>query len=78
MPTAFVCITTEPASMVEVLKEVKAVEGVEEAQMVYGIYDIVAKVKGETMDKLKHIITEHIRRIDKVRTTLTMMVIEST
>jgi DNA-binding Lrp family transcriptional regulator len=78
LPTAFVCITTEPASMVEVLKEVKAVEGVEEAQMVYGIYDIVAKVKGETMDKLKHIITEHIRRIDKVRTTLTMMVIEST
>ena len=78
MPTAFVCITTEPASMVEVLKEVKAVAGVEEAEMVYGVYDIVAKVKAETMDKLKHIITEHIRRIDKVRTTLTMLVVEST
>jgi DNA-binding Lrp family transcriptional regulator len=77
VPTAFVCITTEPASMVEVLKEVRAVEGVEEAQMVYGVYDIVVKVKGETMDKLKHIITERIRRIDKVRTTLTMMVVES-
>ena len=78
MPIAFVCITTEPASMVEVLKEVKAVEGVEEAQMVYGIYDIIVKVRGENMDKLKQIITEHIRRIDKVRTTLTMMVVEST
>ena len=77
MPVAFVCITTEPASMVEVLKEVRAVEGVEEAEMVYGVYDIVAKVKGETMDKLKYIITEHIRRIDKVRTTLPMMVVES-
>jgi DNA-binding Lrp family transcriptional regulator len=77
VPVAFVCITTEPALMVEVLKEIRAVEGVEEAQMVYGVYDIVAKVKGETMDKLKHIITEHIRRIDKVRATLTMMVIES-
>ena len=77
MPTAFVCITTEPASMEEVLKEVKAVEGVEEANMVYGVYDIIAKVKGETMDTLKQIITEHIRRIDKVRTALTMMVVES-
>ena len=77
MPVAFVCITTEPASMVEVLKEVRAVEGVEEAQMVYGVYDVIGKVKGETMDKLKHIITEHIRRIDKVRTTLTMIVVES-
>lgn len=54
------------------LKEVRAVAGVEEAEMVYGIYDIVAKVKGETMDKLKQIIKEHIRRIDKVQTTLTM------
>ncbi|HKM60006.1 MAG TPA: Lrp/AsnC ligand binding domain-containing protein [Candidatus Bathyarchaeia archaeon] len=50
------------------LKEVRAVAGVEEAEMVYGVYDIVAKVKGETMDKLKQIITEHIRRIDKVQT----------
>ncbi len=77
MPTAFVCITTEPALMAEVMKEVRAVAGVEEAEMVYGVYDIVAKVKGETMDKLKQIITEHIRRIDKVQTTLTMMVIEA-
>lgn len=77
MPIAFVCITTEPASMVEVLKEIRAVEGVEEAQMVYGVYDIVAKVKGETMDELKQIITEHIQRIDKVRTTFTMIVVES-
>ena len=77
MPIAFVCITTEPDSMVEVLKEIRAVEGVEEAQMVYGIYHIVVKVKGETMDKLKHIITERIRKIDKVRTSLTIMVIES-
>jgi DNA-binding Lrp family transcriptional regulator len=42
MLIAFVCITTEPASMVEVLKALKAVEGVEEAEMVYGIYDIIA------------------------------------
>ena len=45
--------------------------------MLYGICDIVAKVNGETMDKLKQIITEYIRRIDIVGTTLTMMVVES-
>jgi DNA-binding Lrp family transcriptional regulator len=43
----------------------------------YGVYNTVAKVKGETVDKRKHIMTEHMRRIDKVRTTLTMMVVES-
>ena len=75
MPTAFVFITTEPASMPEVLKEVKAVEGVEEAEMVYRVYDIVAKVKVETMDKLKQIITYNIRRINNVLATQTLLVV---
>jgi len=76
MALAFVCITTEPASMIEVLKKVKMVEGVQEAQLVYGVYDIVAKVEGETMEELKHTITHKIRRIDNVRTTVTMMVVK--
>jgi DNA-binding Lrp family transcriptional regulator len=75
VPTAFVLITTEPASMPEVLEEIKAVNGVEEAEMVYGVFDIVAKVKVETMDKLKHIITYQIRRINKVLSTQTLLVV---
>jgi DNA-binding Lrp family transcriptional regulator len=74
MPTSFVFINTEPASMPEVLKKVKAVEGVEEAEMVYGVYDIVAKVRTETMDQLKQIITYNIRRLDNVRATQTLLV----
>ena len=77
MSIAFVFITTEPASMVEVLKALKAVEGVEEAEMVYGIYDIVVKVKGESINSLKEIITEKIRTTSKVATTITMMVVEA-
>lgn len=77
MAIAFVFITTESASMPEVLKEVKAVRGVEEADMVYGIYDIVAKVKAETVESLKETVTKHIRRIDKVQKTITMMVVKS-
>ena len=75
MPTAFVFITTKPDSMPEVLKEVKAVEGVKEAEMVYGVYDIIAKVKTETMDQLKQIISFNIRRLDNVRATQTLLVV---
>jgi DNA-binding Lrp family transcriptional regulator len=75
VPTAFVFINTEPASMPEVLKKVEAVEGVKEAEMVYGVYDIVARVKVETMDKLKQIIAFQIRRIDKVLATQTLLVV---
>ncbi len=76
MPTAFVLINTEIGSESDVLKELKKVEGVEEASAVYGVYDIVARVKGEAMDKLKEIVTWRIRRLDKVRSTLTMIVVE--
>jgi DNA-binding Lrp family transcriptional regulator len=38
----------------------------------------VAKVEAESMDKLKEIVTWKIRRLDKVRSTLTMIVVEGT
>jgi DNA-binding Lrp family transcriptional regulator len=75
MPTAFVFINTEPASMPEVLKKIKAIEGVKEAEMVYGVFDIVAKVKTETMDQLKQIISFKIRMLANVLTTNTLLVV---
>jgi DNA-binding Lrp family transcriptional regulator len=76
MPTAFVLINTDIGSESDVLKEVKKVEGVEEASAVYGVYDIVARVKADAMDKLKEIVTWRIRKLDKVRSTLTMIIVE--
>ncbi len=76
MPTAFVLINTEIGSEADVLKDLKKVEGVDEAFAVYGVYDIIARVKADTMDKVKEIVTWRIRRLDKVRSTLTMIVVE--
>jgi len=78
MPTAFVLINTELGSETDVLKDVKKVEGVEEVYAVYGTYDIVAKVKAETMDRLKDIVTVRIRKVNNVRATLTLMSSEGT
>jgi DNA-binding Lrp family transcriptional regulator len=76
MPAAIVLINTEVGFEIEVLKEVKKVEGVDEAWAVYGVYDIIARVKADTMDRLKEIMTWRLRRLDKVRSTLTMIIIE--
>jgi len=75
MPMAFLLINTELASP-EVREELKKIDGVEEVYIVYGIYDIVAKVRANTMDELKEIVTWRVRRLDKVRSTLTMIAIE--
>ena len=76
MPTAYILLNTEIGAENQVLKALKKVEGVEEAHGLWGVYDIVARVKADTMDKLKDIVTWRIRRLDKVRSTLTMIVVE--
>jgi len=76
LPLAFVLINAEIGSEGEVLNELKKVEGVEEAYSVYGVYDVIAKVTADSMDKLKDIVTWRIRRLNKVRSTLTMIVID--
>jgi len=40
------------------------------------VYDIVVKITSDSMDHLRNVITNKIRKIDKVYSTLTMMVIE--
>jgi len=77
LPIAFVLINAEIGSEGEILKELKKIEGVNEAYSVYGVYDVIAKVEADSMDKLKDIVTWRIRRLEKVRSTLTMIVIEA-
>jgi len=78
MPTAFVLISTQTGfPIADVLKDLKKVEGVDEAFAVYGVSDIIARVRAESMDKLKEIVTLRIRMVDNVRRTLTMIVVES-
>jgi len=71
-----VLINTEIGSEADVLGTLKKVEGVVQSFAVYGVYDIIANVEADTMDKLKEIVTWRIRRLDKVRSTLTMIVVE--
>ncbi len=78
MPVAFVLINTEIGTLEDVLAAIRKINGVEEAYSVYGVYDIIAKVRADSMDKLKEIVTWHIRRLNRVRSTLTMIVIEET
>ncbi len=58
------------------MNELLKIEGVSEAYIVYGVYDIVVKIKAPTTEALKEIISSKIRKISNVRSTLTMIVVE--
>jgi DNA-binding Lrp family transcriptional regulator len=74
-PTAFVMINAEIGEEEEVLKFLNEDIGVEEAYIVYGVYDLVAKVSSDTMKNLKDMIINQIRQAKGVRSTLTMVIV---
>jgi DNA-binding Lrp family transcriptional regulator len=76
MPRAYVLINVESGSEDEVIRELNKIEGVEEALFSYGVYDIISKVKADSMEKLKDLVTHKIRMISKVRSTLTLIMME--
>ncbi len=76
MPRAFVLINVESGSEDQVLQELKTIEGVEEAYFSYGVYDLITKIRAESMDKLKELVTRRIRTLSKVRSTLTLIMME--
>ena len=45
-------------------------------QGVYGVYDIIIKLSSASSDVLRSIITNDIRKINNIQSTLTMTVIE--
>ena len=76
MPTAYVLINCDLGSEEEIIREIKKLSEAVEVSGVYGVYDIIAKIRSDIMDKLRETITWHVRLIDKVMSTLTMIVIE--
>jgi DNA-binding Lrp family transcriptional regulator len=74
MNTAFVLINAEMGA--DLAKDLKAVPEVKEFFGVYGVYDYVVRLEANTMEQLKDAITNKIRRMANVRSTLTMMVID--
>jgi len=76
VPSAFVLINTELGSEDEVFEELTKIPGVEEAYIVYGAYDIIVLVKAESLNELRSIVINKIRRIPKVRSTTTMVIVE--
>ena len=81
MPAAYVLLNSDLGSDETIVNEVKNtlsnVPGIQfEVQGVYGVYDIVLKITSSNSDELRTIITNKIRKIPKIQSTLTMMVIE--
>ena len=76
LATAYVLINCDLGAEESVIEELKHFENVKEIHGVFGVYDIIAKVESQNQDTLRETITWQIRKLDKVRSTLTLTGIE--
>ena len=76
MVKAFVLINCELGSEEHVISELKTFSDVKNVQGTFGAYDIIVEISSESIEKIRETITWKIRKIEKIRSTLTLTKIE--
>ena len=81
MPTSYILINSDLGTDESIISKLKDILSDQtdvqyEIQGVYGVYDIVLKLTSDDIDTLRSTITNKIRKITSVQSTLTMMVID--
>jgi len=76
MVQAYILLNVEPGAESKVLQQLRCLNLVTEAYVSYGVYDLVVRLKADTMDQLKDAVSRKIRTTDQVRSTVTLIIIE--
>jgi len=76
MKTAYVLINCDLGHEAAMIDKLKHLDNVKEVHGVFGVYDILTKVESDSEENLRDTITWKIRRLNRVRSTLTLMTIE--
>ena len=74
MESAYILMNSATGAEDVILKELTKLKNITEARTVYGAYDLIAKIEAENTSELKEIIGI-IRKLNKLRSTLTLIII---
>jgi DNA-binding Lrp family transcriptional regulator len=75
MEKAYILIGCELGAEDEIVKKLKHFDKVMDARVVYGDYDIVVEAEAETETQMDNLIAKKIRKLEKVRSTMTLGVV---
>jgi DNA-binding Lrp family transcriptional regulator len=77
MPRSYVLMNCNLGSEKEIIALLRKINGVKEARGTLGLYDIIVQIESDSEEKIKEIVTEVIRKIPKILTTVTLTRSES-
>lgn len=70
---AFVLLNTELGQESKIIEALEGVEEITQIYSLYGIYDLIIEMEAETMDKVKEVVFNKVRRLDNVKSTITLL-----
>ncbi len=73
MLKAYILLNTELGKEAEIIEAIQTVKEVKATHSLYGIYDLIVEVEAESMDKVKEVVFNNIRRLDNVKSTITLL-----
>lgn len=77
MAKAYVVIHCDLGTEMEIIASLKKIKGVREVHGTLGLYDIVVQIESKTGEEIRKIVTENIRKMSKIRSTITLTCSES-
>ncbi len=76
MPRAYVLFSVNSGSEERAIRELRAMPEVQEAFVCYGTFDLMVKIKTDSMDQMKELVSHRLRTISDVRSTLTLILFD--
>ena len=76
METAYVLVNCDLGTEDRIIEDLKHIDSVKEVSGTFGAYDIITKIENPDKEKLREVIMWNIRKIEHVRSTLTLMGIQ--
>lgn len=73
MTIAYILIKSDLGAEQKVIEDLKKLEQVVRIDRTFGDYDLVVKLEAEHVEKIREIISWNIKKIDKIRSTLTLL-----
>jgi DNA-binding Lrp family transcriptional regulator len=78
MPRAFVLLNADLGYEGVLADQIRKLPGVNKVYTVYGVYDLMLKVEADSMENLKEFISSKIRRMNGIKSSLTVLIVDKT
>jgi len=76
MHSAFVLMNAELGKETQIVNELEKIPNVKEVYPVYGVYDVMMVIESDSMEALRETITSKVRKLDGIKSTLTMIIVK--